>query len=155
MVPVCPTPLLRRYFSLYLKSCSNCSPDRRCFITFFWGQNSYFYQLPRETAPEWEKPFMDVWSKNPQISSSADGNSSPDYISPCKVLNTATPLSSPKDSLPFHSCLETLDKPQKRMFRRPSDESWENLVHWWKQLCLEWKQKSWICSILQLWDHRG
>ena len=36
-------------------------------------------------------------------------------ISPCEVLNPATLLPSPKGSLPFHSCLETLDhwtKPQ-------------------------------------------
>ena len=30
-------------------------------------------------------------------------------ISPCEVLNPATLLPSPKGSLPFHSCLETLD----------------------------------------------
>ena len=29
-------------------------------------------------------------------------------ISPCEVLNPATLLPSPKGSLPFHSCLETL-----------------------------------------------
>ena len=31
-------------------------------------------------TPEWERPFMDVWSKDPQISSSADGKSRPGYI---------------------------------------------------------------------------
>ena len=30
-------------------------------------------------------------------------------ISPCEVLNSATLLPTPKGSLPFHSCLETLD----------------------------------------------
>ena len=30
-------------------------------------------------------------------------------ISPCEVLNPATLLPTPKGSLPFHSCLETLD----------------------------------------------
>ena len=30
-------------------------------------------------------------------------------ISPCEVLNPATLLSTPEASLPFHSCLETLD----------------------------------------------
>ena len=29
--------------------------------------------------------------------------------SPCEVLNPATLLPTPKGSLPFHSCLETLD----------------------------------------------
>ena len=48
---------------------------------------------------------MDVWSKDPQISSSAD------------VL-----LSTPVGSLPFHSCLETLDhwtKAQERLSEDP------------------------------------
>ena len=30
-------------------------------------------------------------------------------ISPCEVLNSATLLPAPEGSLPFHSCLETLD----------------------------------------------
>ena len=30
-------------------------------------------------------------------------------ISPCEVLNTPTLLPTPEGSLPFHSCLETLD----------------------------------------------
>ena len=30
-------------------------------------------------------------------------------ISPCEVFNPATLLPTPKGSLPFHSCLETLD----------------------------------------------
>ena len=30
-------------------------------------------------------------------------------ICPCEVLNPATLLSTPEGSLPFHSCLETLD----------------------------------------------
>ena len=30
-------------------------------------------------------------------------------ISPCEVLNSATLLPTPEGSLPFHSCLETLD----------------------------------------------
>ena len=30
-------------------------------------------------------------------------------ISPCEVLNPATLLPTPEGSLPFHSCLETLD----------------------------------------------
>ena len=38
VVPGCPTPLLGRDLSLLFKSCSYCSPDRRCFKTHFWGQ---------------------------------------------------------------------------------------------------------------------
>ena len=62
------------------KSCSYCNHDRRCFKTLLWGQTNYFYQPPSKTTPKWERPFMDVWSKNPQISSNADGKSRPHYI---------------------------------------------------------------------------
>ena len=34
-------------------------------------------------------------------------------VSPCEVLNPATLLPSPEGSLPFHSCLETLDHQTK------------------------------------------
>ena len=43
-------------------------------------------------------------------------------ISPCEVLNPATLLPTPKGSLPFHSCLETLDhwtKPQEGLSEDP------------------------------------
>ena len=80
VVPEGPTPLLGRDFSLPLKSCSYCIPDRRCFKTLFGGQTNYIYQPPNETTLEWEKPFMDVWSKDPQILSSADEKSRPDNI---------------------------------------------------------------------------
>ena len=80
VVPECPTCLLERDLSPPSKSCSYYNPDRRCFKTLFWGQTDYFYQPPSETTLEWERPFMDVWSKYPQISNSADGKSRPDYI---------------------------------------------------------------------------
>ena len=76
--------------------------------TLLWGQTNYFYQPPSETTPKWERPFMDVWSKNPQISSSTDGKSRPHYIS-WWGSKPATLLPTPEGSLPFHSCLETLD----------------------------------------------
>ena len=43
-------------------------------------------------------------------------------ISPCEVLNPATLLPTPKGSLLFHSCLETLDhwtKPQEGLLEDP------------------------------------
>ena len=80
MVPEGPTPLSGKDLSLPSKSCSYCGPDRRCFKTLFLGQANYFYQPPSETTPEWERLFMSVWSKNPQISSSADEKSRPHYI---------------------------------------------------------------------------
>ena len=46
----------------------------------------------------------------------------PDLTSPCEVLNPATLLPTPKGSLPFHSCLETLDhwtKPREGLSEDP------------------------------------
>ena len=49
-------------------------------------------------------------------------------ISPCEVLNPATLLPTPEGSLPFHSCLETLDhwaKPQEGLPEEPLTNSKE------------------------------
>ena len=75
---------------------------------------SYFYHLPSETTPEWQRPFMDVDQRilryqavlmeNPGLT-----------ISPCEVLNSDTLMPTPEGSFHFNSCLETLDywtKPQ-------------------------------------------
>ena len=43
-------------------------------------------------------------------------------ISPCEVLKPATLLPTPEGSLPFHSCLETLDhwtKPREELSEDP------------------------------------
>ena len=51
-------------------------------------------------------------------------------ISPCEVLNAITLLHTPKGSLPFHSCLETLDhwtKPQEGLSEDPLTNSEEIL----------------------------
>ena len=51
-------------------------------------------------------------------------------VYPCEVLNPVTLLSTPEGSLPFHSCLETLDdwtKPRKGLSEDPltnSEEIW-------------------------------
>ena len=51
-------------------------------------------------------------------------------ISPCEVLNSITLLHTHKASLPFHSCLETLDhwtKPEEGFSEDPltnSEEIW-------------------------------
>ena len=53
-------------------------------------------------------------------------------ISPCEVLNPATLLPTPEGSLPFHSCLETLDhltKPREGLSEDPltsPEEIWYN-----------------------------
>ena len=108
MVTECPTPLLGRDLSLPSKCCSYCSPDRRCFKTLFRGQTNYFYQPPNETTHEWEKPLMEIWSKDPRYQVVLMENPGL-TISSCEVLNPATLLPTPEGSLPFHSCLETLD----------------------------------------------
>ena len=41
VIPECPIPLLGRDLSLPSKSCSYCSPDRRCFKTLSWGQTIF------------------------------------------------------------------------------------------------------------------
>ena len=51
-------------------------------------------------------------------------------ISPCEVLNPVTFLPTPEGSLPFHSCLETLDhwtKPQEGL----SEDSLTNPEEIW------------------------
>ena len=123
------------------KSCSYCNPDRRCFKILFLGQTNYFYKPPSVTTPKWEKPFIDVWLKNHQISSSADGKSRPDYI-PCEVLNPATLLPTSEGSLPFHSGLETLDhwtKPQEGL----SEDTLTNSEKFWytMEAALSWMEK--------------
>ena len=106
VVSECPTPLLGRNLSLPSKSCSYCSPDGRCFKILFWGQAI----LP---ATKWNTSWMEesiydvyqrilryqvVLMENPGLT-----------ISPCEIHNPATLLPTPEGSLPFHSCLETLD----------------------------------------------
>ena len=128
VVPDCPPPLLGRNLSLPSKPCSYCNLDRRCFKILFWGQSNYFYQPPNETTTKWKNPFM-AWSKNPQISSTADGNPGL-TISPCESLNPATLLPTTEGSLPFQPCLETLDhwtKPQEGL----SEDSLTNPEEIW------------------------
>ena len=107
MVPECPTPLLGRDPSLPLKSCSYFSPDRRCFKTLFWGQTIFtshqVKQLLNGRGHLWMSDqrilrYQVVLMENPGLT-----------ISPCEVLNWVNLLSTPEGSLPFHSCLETLD----------------------------------------------
>ena len=51
-------------------------------------------------------------------------------VYPCEVLNPVTLLSTPEGSLPFHSCLETLDdwtKPREGLSEDPltnSEQIW-------------------------------
>ena len=100
-------------------------------------QTNYFYQLPRETTPEWERPFMDVWSKNPQISSSADGKSKPVYplVRFLTQLPSCLPWGlSPLSLLPIN--FGPLGKIPRRIVRRSSDQFCGNLVHWWSSFVL-------------------
>ena len=121
-----------RLASLPLKSCSYCNLDRRCFKALFGGQTNYFYQPPSETTCKWERPFMDVWSKNPLISNRADGKSRPDYIPLWGSWTSHHPTYpwglSPLSLLPRN--IGQLDKTLRGIVRISSDQSWGNLVHW-------------------------
>ena len=107
LVPECPTPLLGRDLSLSSKSCSYCSPDRRCFKTLFWEQTIFTSHQEKELLKgrghlcmSYQRilRYQVVRMENPGLT-----------ILPCDVLNPATLLPTPEGSLPFHSCLETLD----------------------------------------------
>ena len=72
-------------------------------------------------------------------------------ISSCEFFNPATLLPTPEGS-PLSLLPRNFGPPDKILrgiVRRSSDQSWGNLIHWWKQLCLRWKKKSWICSSLK------
>ena len=107
MVPECPAPLLGRDLSLPSKSCSYCSPAKICFKTLFWRQTIFtshqVKQILNGRGHLWMSDqrilrYQVVLMENPGLT-----------ISPCEVLNPATLLPTPEGSLPFHSCLETLD----------------------------------------------
>ena len=138
-----------RLASLPSKSCSYCNPDRKCFKTLFWGQTIFtshqVKQLLNGRGHLWMSDqiilrYQVVLMENPGLT-----------ISLCEVLNPATLYLL--SLLPGN--LGPLDKTLRGIVGRSSDQSWGNLVHWWKQLCLGWKKKSWVCRSLQFWDHRG
>ena len=128
VVPEFLTPVLERDLSLPLKSCSYCSPDRKCLKTLSWGQTSFtshqVKQLLNGRAHLWMSDqrilrYQVVLIENTGLT-----------ISPCEVLNPATLLPTDNGSLPFHSCLETLDhwaKPREGLSEDPltnSEEIW-------------------------------
>ena len=105
VVPECPTPLLGSDLSLPSKSCSYCSPDRRCY-KILWGQTIFashqVKQLLNQRGHLWMSDqrilrYQVVLMENPGLT-----------VSPCEVLNPAMFLPTPEGSLPFYSCLETL-----------------------------------------------
>ena len=120
MVSEWPTPLLGRDLSLPLKSCSYCSPERRCFKTLSWGQTIFtshqVKQLLNGRGHLWMSNqrifrYQVVLMENPSLT-----------IFPCEVINPATILPTPMGSLPFHSCLDTLDhwtKPHEELSEDP------------------------------------
>ena len=71
-------------------------------------------------------------------------------ISLCKVLNPATLLPIPEGSLPFHSCLETLDhwtKPREELSEDPLILRKSGTL---METALSWMEKEdQICSSLQ------
>ena len=72
-------------------------------------------------------------------------------ISLCVVLNPASLLCTPEGSLPFHSCLETLDhwtKPREGLSEDPLTNP-EEIWYADGSISLGWEKKSWICNSLQ------
>ena len=124
VVPKCPTHLLGRDLALPSKSCSYCSPDRRCFKTLFWGQTIFtshqVKQLLNRRGHLWMSDqrilrYQVVLMENPGLG-----------ISPCEVLNQATLLPTPKDSLLLSLLprnLGPLDKTLRGIVGRSSDQS--------------------------------
>ena len=100
LVPEYPTPLLARDLSLPYKSCSYCSPDRRCFKTLSCRQTIFISHQVKQLLNGRDHLWMSderilryqvVLMENPRLT-----------ISLCKVLNPATFLPTPKGSLfPF------------------------------------------------------
>ena len=131
------------------KSCIYCSPDRRCFKTLSWWQTIFTSHQMKQLLNGKDHLWMSdqrilryqvVLVENPGLT-----------IPLCKVLNPATLLPTPRWLSPFSLLprnFEPLNKTPRGTVRISSDQSWGNLVHWWKQICLGWK-KSWICSSLQ------
>ena len=73
-------------------------------------------------------------------------------ISLCEVLNLATLLPTPEGSLPFHSCLETLDHWTKSQEELSEDPLTNPEVIWYtdgSRFVLDGKNKSRICIGLQ------
>ena len=103
-----------------LKTCSYCNHDRRCFKTLLWGQTIFtshqVKQLLNGRGHLWMSDqrilrYQVMLMENPGLT-----------ISSCDVLNPSTLLPTPEGSLPFHSCLETLDhstKPQEGLSEDP------------------------------------
>ena len=120
MALTCPILLLGRDLSLPSKSCSCWHTDRRCFKTLFWGQTIFtshqVKQLLNGRGHLWMSDqrilrYQVVLTENLGLT-----------ISPCEVFNPATLLPTPKGSLPFHSCLETLyhlTKPREGLSEDP------------------------------------
>ena len=121
-------PTARDCPTLPLKSCSYCNHDRRCFKTLLWGQTIFtshkVKQLLNGRGHLWMSDqrllrYQVMLMENPSLT-----------ISPCEVLNPATLLPTPRGSLPFHSCLETLEhwaKPREGLSEYPltnSEEIW-------------------------------
>ena len=102
-----------------MKSCSYCSHNRRYFKTFSGANYFTSHQVKQLLNGRGHLWMSDqrilrhhvVLMENPGLT-----------ISPCEVLNPATFLPTPKGSLPFHSCLETLDdgtKPWEGLSEEP------------------------------------
>ena len=119
-------------------------------LKLFWGQtiftNHQVKQLRNGRGPLWMSDqrilrYQVLLIENPGLT-----------ISPCEVLNSATLLPPPEGSLPFHSCLETLDhwtKPHEGLSEDPLTNPEEIWYTDGGSFELDGKKKSRVCSSLQ------
>ena len=120
VVHECPTPLVGRDLSLPLKSYSFAVLTEDALKSLL-GKLTIFtsHQVKQLLngrghllmSDQRSLRYQGVLMKNPGLT-----------ISPCEVLSSATLLPTPEGSLPFHSCLETLDhwtKPQEGLSEDP------------------------------------
>ena len=76
------------------------------------------------------------------------------WLYPLVRFLTQPPSCLPPRTLPFHSCLETLDHWTKLREGMSEDPLTNPEEIWYTNgSSLEWKRKSQICNSLQLWDH--
>ena len=105
MVPECPTPLLGRGLSWLWNPVAIAvlieDALKLCLRDKLWN-NSWIWEAIYGSGHLWSDQRILIYQvrlmENPGLT-----------ISPYEVLNRATLLPTPKGSLPFHSCLETLD----------------------------------------------
>ena len=76
-------------------------------------------------------------------------------LQPARLLQITITGLKPRVQLDVAETLDHWTKPREGFSEDPLTNPEEIWYTDRKQLCLGWKKKSWICSSLQFWDHRG